>query len=225
MAASVCLAIPAHAQVAGGINIESDYRVRGYSMSAGQPTAAARISYDDNSGLYLNALAIGELGRDHPRFLGVEGNIGYARRLTQTLTMDGGVLRSEYRPSYAGGSARKYTEGYIGLSIGAVSGRVSVSPDYFRPGVTTVYGELQGTIEPIRNWRMSAHVGALNYLSTPVTYGNRPTRYDWRVGVAREFRAIELHAALSGGGPGREFYSGSSRDRDASVTAGISWSF
>jgi uncharacterized protein (TIGR02001 family) len=225
VAAGIFLAAPAHAQVAGSVDIESDYRLRGYSLSGGQPTAAARISYDDDSGVYLNALAIGEWGRDHARFLGVQGNIGYAKRLTETLTIDSGVLRADYRPSYPGARSRGYTEAYVGLSKGALSGRISVSPDYFNAGVTTVYGELQGTIEPMRNWRLTAHVGSLSYLTSPVANRNRSTRYDWRLGVARQFRALELHAALSGGGPGREFYSNYYRDRAVSVTAGISWSF
>jgi uncharacterized protein (TIGR02001 family) len=225
MAAGLLLAAPARAQVAGSVDIESDYRLRGYSLSAGQPTATARVSYDDNSGFYLNALAVGEWAHDQPRLLGVQGNVGYAKRLTQSLTVDTGILYADYRPRYLGGRGRGYAEAYAGLSLKVISARVYVSPDYFDTGAATVYGEVQGTIEPIRNWRLGAHVGSLTYLSAPVPYPYKATHTDWRLSVARQFRSIDLHAAVSGGGPGREFYSGRDWNRGASVTAGISWSF
>jgi uncharacterized protein (TIGR02001 family) len=225
MVASLAVATPARAQVAGSVDLQTDYRVRGYSLSAGHPTAAARIGYDDASGFYLNALAIGEWSGDHPRFLGVQGNIGYAKRLTRTLTIDGGVLRTDYRPDYPFRRERGYTEFYAGLSGGGISGHVYVSPAYYRPGITTVYGELQGTIEPIAKWRLGAHVGLLNYVATPPGYRGRTHWYDWRLSLTRQIRAIELQAALSGGGPGQDFYAGRGHDRAAALTAGISWSF
>lgn len=223
--ASMFLALPAHAQATGSIDIESDYRLRGYSLSAGQPTAAARIGYDDDSGAYINALAVGEWAHDRPRLLGVQGNVGYAKRLSRALTIDTGLLYAEYRPRYLGTRGRGYVEGYAGFSLNPISARVYVSPDYFNTGAATIYGEIQATVEPVRNWRLSAHAGSLTYLSAPVPYHYRATHYDWRLSVARQFNAIELHAALSDGGPGREFYSGKDGDRAASVTAGISWSF
>jgi hypothetical protein len=50
------------------------------------------------------------------------------------------------------------------------------------------------------------------------------TLYDWRLGVAREFGNLEVHAAVSGGGPGRQRYYCEAHSRTA-VTAGASLSF
>ena len=218
-------AMPAQAQVSGSIDVESDYRLRGYSLSAGRPVATAQIGYDDDSGVYLNLSATGELGRDDdPRFLGVQGNIGYARRLNQKLSIDAGAVRSQYRAAYPGAGSNNYTEMYVGVAAGPVSARMSYSPDYLRPGASTLYGEVEATMRPANNWRLNGHLGGLVYVTTP----NYPFRsdpgYDWRLGVARQFGSLELHTALSGGGPYRDYHAGSVHSRTV-LTAGASWSF
>ena len=218
-------ATPAFAQVSGSVDIESDYRLRGYSLSAGQPVATAQIGYDDDSGVYLNLSATGEIGRDDPLFLGVQGNIGYVRRLNQKLSIDGGVARSQYRSPDRYSRSHNYTEFYLGLASDPFSARLYYSPDYSRPGVSTLYGEVEATFRPAKHLRLNGHLGSLIYLSVPAQYlPGRTTRYDWRVGVSRELGSFDLHAALSGGGPGKEFYSGELHSKIA-LTAGASWSF
>jgi len=219
------LAIPAAAQVSGSIDIESDYRLRGYSLSAGRPVATAQIGYDDESGVYLNLSATGEIGRDDPLFLGVQGNIGYVRRLNQKLSIDAGVTRSQYRASDRKSRAHDYTEIYLGLATGPFSARVYYSPDYYQSGVSTLYGEAEATIRPAEHWRLTGHLGSLVYLATPARYiPGREARYDWRAGVSRELGNFDLHAALSGGARGKEYYSGELHSKLA-LTAGASWSF
>ncbi len=217
--------VPARAQVSASVDVESDYRLRGYSLSSGRPTATAQIGYDDDSGVYLNLSATGMLGRDDPLFLGVQGNIGYAKRLTKRLSLDGGVVRSQYRAPDPTTRSHNYTELYLGMTADPISARVYYSPDYFRSGVSTLYGEIEGTVRPAKNWRLNAHLGSLVYLTTPANYfPGRQARYDWQAGVARQFGNLDLHAAISGGGPGREYYSGKLRSKTA-LTAGASWSF
>lgn len=219
------IASAARAQVAGSIDIESDYRLRGYSLSAGRPTATAQISYDDDSGFYLNLSATGELARDDVRFLGVQGNIGYARRLSKKVSIDGGVTRTQYRAGYAGGRSHDYTDIYLGITADPITARVYFSPDYYRSDIQALYGEVDGVISPKKDWRLNAHLGSLVYLAAPIGYfGNNKPRYDWRLGVSRQFGSFDLHAAISGGGPGKEYYYGRVRDRTA-LTAGASWSF
>jgi uncharacterized protein (TIGR02001 family) len=218
-------AAPASAQVSGSIDVESDYRLRGYSLSAGQPVATAQIGYDDASGVYLNLSATGEIGRDDPLFLGVQGNIGYVRRLNQKLSIDGGVARSQYRSPDRDSRSHNYTEVYLGLAADPFSARIYYSPDYYRSDVSTLYGEVETTFRPAKHWRLNGHLGSLIYLSAPARYiPGRTTRYDWRVGVSRELGSFDLHAALSGGGPGKEYYSGGLHSKVA-LTAGASWSF
>ena len=219
------VATPAFGQVSGSVDIESDYRLRGYSLSAGQPVATAQIGYDDDSGVYLNLSATGEIGHDDPLFLGVQGNIGYVRRLNQKLSIDGGVTRSQYRSPDRNSRSHNYTEVYLGLASDPFSARIYYSPDYFRPDVSTLYGEVEATFRPAKHWRLNGHLGSLIYLSTPARYiPGREARYDWRVGVSRELGSFDLHAALSGGGPGKEYYSGELHSKIAQ-TAGASWSF
>lgn len=221
--AAFCLfATPARAQLSASVDLESDYRYRGYSLSAGQPAATVQIGYDDDSGAYANVSATLAID-DDPRFVGVQGNLGYARRIGRKLTVDGGVLRTQYRASYSGGRARNYTEVYGGLSLDPVSVRLSWSPDY-RAGRDALYGEVEASFVPARRWRIDLHAGALDELGGGAAGYHGKLRYDWRVGVARRLGAFDLHAALSGGGPGEDYYAGRLHDRTA-LTFGASWSF
>lgn len=218
-------AVPANAQVSGSIDVESDYRLRGYSLSAGRPVATAQIGYDDDSGVYLNLSATGEIGRDDPLFLGVQANIGYARRLNAALSIDGGIARSQYRSPDRGSQSHNYTEIYLGLASGPFSARVYYSPDYDRADASSLYAEVEATFRPATHWRVNGHLGSHVYLAAPAQYqAGYAARYDWRLGVARELGSFDLHAALSGGGPAKDYYSGSFHGKVA-LTAGASWSF
>jgi hypothetical protein len=88
-----------------------------------------------------------------------------------------------------------------------------------------LYAQLEASVAPAKDWRLTAHVGSLVNLSAPEAYAGRVrAQHDWRLGVARELGAVEVHAALSGGGPGRQFYYGDTHSRTV-VTAGGSVSF
>ena len=52
---------PAAAQVAASIGLDSDYRLRGYSLTNDHPAVTAQISYDDPSGFYLTGSSLGDL--------------------------------------------------------------------------------------------------------------------------------------------------------------------
>jgi len=217
LSAAISLAGTAQAQVAGSVSIESDYRYRGHSLSSGHPVATATLDYDDASGFFIDGSITGVLGGDRPGLLGVQGNIGYATRLSSKLSMDVGVLRSQYTPSYAGDRAAHYTELYLGITRRSLSSRVYFSPDYFHSGISTLYGEIDGAIEPVRDWHLSAHVGGLVYLSRPAAYANRRDQHDWRIGVSRQLGAFDVHLNLSGGGPGPDYYGREPRGRTALV--------
>ena len=217
VSAGISLASPVQAQVAGSISVESDYRYRDHSLSSGHPVATASVDYDDASGFFIDGSVTGVLGGDRPGVLGAQGNIGYATRLSSKLSMDVGVLRTQYTSSYTGERAAHYTEFYLGLTRRRVSSRVYFSPDYFHSGISTLYGEIEGVIEPARDWHLTAHVGGLVYLSRPWPYATRRDQHDWRLGVSRQLGAFELHLNLSGGGPGSDYYGGEPRSRTALV--------
>jgi len=224
LTASPFAAAPACAQISGSVSIESDYRYRGYSLSAGRPIARADLGYDDKSGVYLNGAAIAVLrADDRLALLGGQANIGYAARIGSRTTIDAGVMRAEYSSS---GSARRpfhYTEAYVGLATRGIATRVSYSPDYFYAGRSTLYFEVEAVAHPAPNWSLSGHVGGLAYLGKTPLYSSS-TNYDWRLGVARRLGAFDLHLSLTGGGPGRDYYRSGYRSKTA-VVAGASFAF
>jgi hypothetical protein len=136
-----------------------------------------------------------------------------------------GLAHNEIRAAYKGAFPYPYTEGFVGATRGALSAYVFVSPNYYRSGFWTIYGQIEASVSPAENWHVTGHFGSLNYLDHPV--GVRPRHesyYDWRLSAAREFGGIELRAAISGGGPGRQYYYGARSSRTA-VTAGASVNF
>ena len=184
---------------------------------------SARLGYDAPSGLYVDGSGTVALGRgDEARFLGVQGDVGYAKRLGNGWSIDVGAAHNELSEPYYSYS---YSEAYVGISRSPVSAYLFVSPNYFHPGVITVYGQVDASISPARNWQLSAHVGSLYILDrADDPYLGRASKYDWRLGVQRELGNVEAHVAVSGGGPGRQYYDGLSHSRTA-LTVGMSANF
>jgi uncharacterized protein (TIGR02001 family) len=215
-------ASPAAAQLAGSVGIDSDYRIRGYSLTDGHPALSAQMTYDDPSGVYASVSALTELSRD-TRFLGMTAAAGYAKRLNRHVTIDGGVLRSQIRAAAPGGLGFDYTEIYAGAYVGPVRGVVYYSPEYRTGSQSTLYGELETGFEPLRKWRLSGHVGFLTYLTASTFYRAGDTHRDWRLSVARQLGKVELHASLSQGNP--DNYYGYRPHRKAAFTVGASAGF
>jgi uncharacterized protein (TIGR02001 family) len=217
------LADPASAQLGGSVAVDSDYRLRGYSLTGDHPAASAQLTYDDASGFYIDLSALAELSHDDVRFLGVIGNAGYAKRLSPHVTLDAGVLRSQIRSAGHYKRAYEYTEIYAGAFVGPVTGRIYYSPDYRYHGQSTLYGELEAGFEPAANWRISGHAGMLVYLNSSSIYDAGETHKDWRISVSRQFGNFEIHTALSGAEPNR--YEGFWVHKKTALTAGASLSF
>ena len=53
---------------------------------------------------------------------------------------------------------------------------------------------------------LNAHVGMLVPLDHPPDLEKPRTQHDWRIGVSRQTGRLSLHAFLTGGGPGRDYY-------------------
>ncbi len=189
--------MPASAQVSAEIALQSDYRLRGYSLSDGEPVAAVSLGYDDPSGFYAGGSAIGVLRGDEPELLALQGSAGYAARLSADLSIDVGIARSQYYSGYGSTRNYHYTELYVGLSRRPVTGRVSFSPDYFRADTPTVYAEVETGFEIAPDWLVNAHVGTLHYLDQPPPTLPR-RRYDWRLGGTRRLGPYGIHLELTG---------------------------
>ena len=214
---------PAAAQLGGNIAVDSDYRLRGYSLTDDQPAASAQLTYDHPSGFYIDLSALAELSQGDARFLGIIANAGYAKRVSPHLTIDAGVLRSQIRSAGRYSHPYEYTEIYAGAFVGAVTGRIYYSPDYRYYRQSTLYGELEAGFEPKTHWRVSGHLGMLVYLNSASIYGAGSAHKDWRVSITRQFGNFEFHTALSGGGP--THYEGLWVHKRTALTAGASVSF
>jgi len=212
-------ALPAQAQVSASIGIESDYRFRGRTLSDGRPVVTADVGYDDQSGFYLGAAATAVVTGDDVGVLNVQGNIGFAKRVTPSLTLDVGVLRSQYTTRLRW-RAVHYTEFYAGLSSHGFSTRVYYSPDYLARDVGTLYGELDYAMSPADKWQLSAHAGKMVFVANRPPLAPRLGNYDWRVGVSRQLGRFTARATLVGGGPGQEYYGGKLHKRVALVGGG-----
>lgn len=223
-----CMAVTrAQAQAAVSIDLESDYLSRGYSLSAGNPVATTDFSYNDASGAYGDIAVTVAAGPGDPHYLGLIGNLGYAHRISRVIALDGGLTRFQFHGSYPGGRPVEYTEAYVGMTMHPITARLSVSPDYLRPGAWTLYSEVEAGVSPAPNWRLSAHAGTLIYLREGAyVQGALPPRqhYDWRLMASRQIGWFDVHAALSGSGPGEDYYQAQPHVRTR-FTFGASWSF
>ena len=214
--------MPARAELGATISAFNDLQFRGYSLSEGRPVATLDFAYDDPSGFYAGASGTGVV-RDggKPAPLGFQLNGGYARELKSGTTLDFGMIHSSYSHYSSGEHGASYTELYAGISRGALSSRIYLSPHYFRRGVWSAYGEINGVLSPARKWSIEGHVGMHMPLRTP-SGDNYRKDFDWRIGVSRELGRLSLHAAWSDGAPGNDHYNGHSHSRSALVV-GASW--
>jgi uncharacterized protein (TIGR02001 family) len=217
-----CSAAPAAAEIGATVSVFSDARFRGYSLSSGQPVGIIDFAYDDPSGFYADAAVTGVVRRDgDPALLGGQLTGGYARRLKSGTTLDFGITHSSYSNYSSSQRGTSYTEVYAGISRGAISSRIFLSPHYFASGHWTAYGEVNANVSPARKWSLNGHVGLLVPLRTPSgeAYGSQT---DWRIGVSRQVGRLSLHAAWSDGSPGKDFYYGRYHSRSA-VVVGATW--
>lgn len=214
---------PAAAQIIGSVSVESDVRFRGYSVSNGDPAATVDLGYEHESGLYLNGAATAGVAHSDPALLSWQLNAGYATWVSPTVSVDVGVVRSRFTRHARGTDGAHYTELYLGVAARGVASRVYYSPDYLRPGVHTLYAEIEGTLNLAPNWRLTGHAGLLNHLGDPPRYARR-AHYDWRMTLGRELGRLDLRASLSGAGPGRDYYAGR-RHSATAVTFGASLPF
>ena len=180
----------AHAQVTAEVELQSDYRTRGYSLSDERPTATVHLGYDDLSGFYLGGSLSGIWTHGEPRLLAASGYLGYAARLNRSLSADAGIVQTHYGPSNPFGRAVDYTEFYAGISSTNLSSHLFYSPDYYGLGLALYeQGKME---EAIRSFRKAIELDPTD----PEAYHNRGQVYyeqdQYDLAVADYTRAIEL---------------------------------
>jgi uncharacterized protein (TIGR02001 family) len=188
-----CLAAPARAQVAISASADSDYRLRGVSISDGRPTVSATVAYDHSSGAY-GGLTVVAVATRHSgvQALGYDAYAGYAHRVSPDLSLEIGIVNSDVAVYLDHRYSANYTEIYAGLAHGNISAHIYFSPHYIIGGASTVYAELDGAFRPIDRWRVFGHAGILTILGAPDQSTMGRERFDVRAGIAREFKHCEL---------------------------------
>lgn len=205
------------------MTVTTDERFRGRTVSRGDPAVVINLSYDHPSGIYASAAAVTTIVESEPKVVNAQANIGFVQQTAGGTGLEVGVVQSNYSKYSSGGRSANYTEIYAGVLTRQLAFHLHYSPHYFQPGVKTIYAALDGTLEPARDWHLTAHAGSLVRLTSATGRGSSHVGYDWRIGAARSLGPVELQLALSDGGPGPEHYDGSDHDRLA-VTFSVTWS-
>lgn len=214
-------AAPAAAQVGVTISAFSDARFRGYSLSGGHPAGFIDLTYDDAGGFYAALSVSAVADPEGPQPLGIQLNGGYAKQLAGEITLDSGIIHSEYARYSTRGRTNSYTEVYVGVSHKALSSRIFFSPHYFRANASALYGEVDGNFRLASKLKATAHLGMLVPLHSPADVNLR-SEWDWRLGLTRHLGPVSLQLAWTGARPARVGDPYRKHRADALV-AGFSW--
>lgn len=221
--AALALSHPTCAQLSGQIALLSDYRLRGVSLTQGNPALQASVNYDHASGLFAGAMAstvrivsaapatpaavpgpyTGYAGAAPARTASVSSSGtstqvygGYAHALGDALSWEAGVVR--YLFPHAAGIARyDYGEVFVGASSLSASVRLHLSDDYYGRGARMRYAEFNWAHPLTDQLALSVHVGRLD-LRPPAANGADPQRTDYKFGLARRFSMTVIELALVG---------------------------
>jgi uncharacterized protein (TIGR02001 family) len=194
--AAAALAPAARAQVAVSVEADSDDRYRGVSLSDGQPTMSVSAAYDATSGLYGGVTGTAVATRHSGvQPLGYVVYAGYAGRLPGGASWDLGASDSQdlvYLEDKR--YAQNYAELYAGVSKGDVSAHLYYSPQYLTDS-GAFYADVDGAWRPASGWRLFVHAGVLAVLKDDALAYHGQTRWDARLGVARQFGRAEARLA------------------------------
>lgn len=213
---------PAVAQVSGRVSLDSQYRARGYAVVWGDPVATATIGVDHPSGVYANGLILVGMRDGEPGIAGFQAGGGYARRVSPTVSLDIGLVHTEYARVIGGPLALRYTEGYVGVTRRNLTARAYYSPGYFARGRRTLYGEVEGNWGSTRSVAFAIHLGAFTYLARPPLATAR-TILDWRATVSRGVGPIDVYLSVSGRGPGGDTYAATRGRAVAAIGAALTF--
>lgn len=212
----------AQSQESFSLTAQSDYLLRGVSLSDGRPTLSLDFNYDDKSGVYggVSATAV-DTRRAGAEILGFVADVGYAKRLANGVTWDVGLSDSQISTFVDGRYVANYPEVYAGLARGGLAAHLYFSPDYLGESARTFYLDLSGTIRPADRWRLFAHAGLLAVASGDAEALGGRSHVDFRAGVAREFGRFEARLTASWAEPPPVYPEGYRHGRGVLV-AGVS---
>jgi len=188
------------AQVSGSVQVVSDYRFRGVTLSNRDPAAQADVNFDASnssySGLYSGAF-LSTARLDYPVRSATQWlpYAGYAVRLASGFSLDAGA---EYS-GFAGDPSLSYFEAHVGIANEDFAARIHYSPSYFHGGVHTLYAQLDASRAAGERARVFVHAGALELVSSSQgDPGASQGQTDVRVGVSCRWGQLRLQGAWVG---------------------------
>lgn len=222
---AVSAASPVLAQVSGSVTLVSDFRLRGLSLNDGNIAVAAEVAVDHPTGIYAGASVVaGDTSRFGKEVLNHTAYLGYVTAVDDQTTVDFGLSHTQVYSNVAVPFSGSYTEIYAGVSLRRTSVRVSVTPSFIEPGLRAAYIDVNRTIPVTQRLRLLAHVGLLIPLGGTDAPILPTSRFDTRVGVARQFTRGEVQLHWSHTSADAQFLSERLQQRDA-IVASASWFF
>ena len=221
------------------LTAETDYRLRGVSLTNGRPDVRLGVGYDHASGAYAGAALIaGKAADGSVQALGHTAYLGYARRVGRGLTLDVGATDTRVASTvsvpftvtyptyvYSGANNLRYTssyrEAYLGVIRGQTNARLYLSPDYLGSGRTTAYLEVGSGLQATSRARLFWQAGLLAPLEGGAASGpdRLRTRYDMRAGVSVDLGPAQVQLTGTATGPKLEYPRGYPRKRYALVVS------
>ena len=189
------------------IELKSDDRFRGRSLSDGRPVVEADISIDSNLGIYAGGSVTATLtGERMAGLQRADAYLGYATRLDDELTFDVGVAGYAYTRRYSGNRDDRYAEVYAGITAGKFATYVHFTPNYFDRNVSVLYADLNFAQPLGPDWTLKAHVGLLTQTSGRPQLARKKNRYDTRLALSRPILGLEAEVAWTFAGPDDTYY-------------------
>lgn len=197
----LCFPALARAQVGATLGLESDYRLRGLSLTDRRPALTLSLAYDGPSGGYAGGSLVGLASGADARLIGSSAYAGFTAPLGGGRTWDAGVSYQDYNLYFERKFDLHYSEIYLGIVGRELSAHLYFKPSYPRHGVNSAYVDVSGTHRLAQVWRLSAHAGAHERLDGSAVRDGRRWRYDTRLGVAREFSKAEVEVSWAASAP------------------------
>lgn len=209
---------PSHAQLSGAISAETDSWFRGRSISRGQPVISGGLSYDDESGIYVDGSVAFTIGEQTQGPLSYIGSIGYATNIAPNVSVDSGAVVTAYTERYSGQANDTFVEFYSGISHKNITGRVRYSPNFQESDTQTVYFEIDAAKRLAEGLNLTAHAGLLQQVGGQGSLGERRSRYDLQLGLAQDIGLWTVRGTINyGGDRGGTFFMAPWRLQDAII--------
>ena len=194
-------ATAAQAEFGYALTVASDDRFRGATTSDHLPVGTLAISYDDRTGIYAGASAtVGPVRGDGVRVLRSVQYLGYARRVTPSVSLDFGISNRLYDRRSTVEYGRRFAQLYAGLVGRKVSSHFFYAADYDGLGNPASYLQVDASLFERGRLSLTSHAGALRP-PRGERYG-RSLEYDWRLGATRRIGArSSVSVNWVGGGP------------------------